>query len=107
MTLANLRFYIEELFFFTIKEMRAVIFPALFLMLIFASHYVSFGNLYRYDFLFVAAVLIQILMIFFKLETIDEAKTIVLFHIIGLVLEVYKTNPAIGSWSYPEPGFFK
>ena len=46
-------------------------------------------------------------MLLFKLETVDEAKTIVLFHLIGLVLEIYKTNPAIGSWTYPEPGYLK
>ncbi len=41
------------------------------------------------------------------METKDEVKVIFLFHIIGLVLELYKTNPAIGSWSYPEAGFLK
>jgi uncharacterized membrane protein YoaT (DUF817 family) len=24
-----------------------------------------------------------------------------------MLLEIYKTNPAIGSWSYPEPGYLK
>ena len=45
-------------------------------------------------------------MILTKLETIDEAKTILLFHIIGVALELYKTNPHIGSWTYPDLGFF-
>ena len=61
----------------------------------------------RYDFLFLAAIGIQIILYVTKLETKDEVKVIFLFHIIGLVLELYKTNPAIGSWSYPEAGFFK
>ena len=30
-----------------------------------------------------------------------------LFHAIGLILELYKTHPSVGSWSYPEPGFLK
>ena len=99
-------FYARELLMFGIQEARAALFPALFLFLLFISHYISFG-LSRYDFLFAAAVAIQIIMVLFKLETLDEAKTIVLFHIIGLILEIYKTSPAIGSWSYPEPGFLK
>jgi uncharacterized membrane protein YoaT (DUF817 family) len=41
------------------------------------------------------------------IETKDEVKMIFLFHITGLVLELFKTNPAIGSWSYPEPAFFR
>ncbi len=97
----------KDLIAFTLKEARAALFPGIFLFLIFASSHISIPGLYRYDFLFIAAVAIQILLLLFKLETIDEAKTIVLFHIIGLVLEIYKTHPAIGSWSYPEPGYLK
>ncbi|MDB5188077.1 MAG: hypothetical protein JWO50_597 [Candidatus Kaiserbacteria bacterium] len=103
----DLKFLIEELFFFTLKELRAVLFPGLFLLLLLISNYVLVGNIYRYDFLFVGAVLIQVVLLVLKLETVDEAKTIFLFHIVGLCLEIYKTNPAIGSWSYPEPGYLK
>jgi uncharacterized membrane protein YoaT (DUF817 family) len=98
--------YIEALFFF-LKELRAVLFPGILIFLIFISNYINIPGLYRYDFLFLGAVLAQILLIIFKLETKDEAKTIFLFHIVGLVLELYKTNPSIGSWSYPEPGYLK
>lgn len=100
-------FFLKELFYFTIKELRAVIFPAAFLFLLFASTYIPLGPLSRYDFLFIAAIAIQGLLLFFNLETKDEAKTIFLFHIIGLCLELYKTHPAIGSWTYPEPGILK
>lgn len=97
----------KDLVIFTLKQARAALFAGTFLFLIFASSYIAIPGLHRYDFLFIAAVLIQILMLVFKLETIDEAKTILLFHLIGLVLEIYKTHPAIGSWSYPEPGYLK
>lgn len=99
--------FLKDFLAFTAKEARAALFAGLFLALIFLSSHVAIPGLYRYDFLFLAAILIQILMLIFKLETPDEAKTIVLFHIVGLVLEIYKTNPAIGSWSYPEPGYLK
>jgi uncharacterized membrane protein YoaT (DUF817 family) len=100
-------FYVAELWFFFLKQLRSVIFAAAFLGLLFISNYIDIPFMHRYDFLFIAAIAIQILLIAFKLETKDEAKTIFLFHIIGLVLELFKTHPSVGSWSYPEPGFFK
>lgn len=99
--------YFKDFIAFVIKEARAALFAGIFLVLIFASNYIHIPGLFRYDFLFLAAVLVQVLMIIFKLETIDEAKTILLFHVLGLVLEIYKTSPMVGSWSYPEPGLLK
>lgn len=92
---------------FVKKEARASLFAGSFLLLIFLSKYIQIPGLYRYDFLFLSAVLIQVLMLIFKLETKDEAKTIVLFHVVGLILEIYKTHPSVGSWTYPEDGYFK
>ena len=99
--------YLKDFLVFGVKQARAALFAGLFLVLIFASSHFSIPGLYRYDFLFIAAVAIQIGMLALKLETVDEAKTILLFHVIGLALEIYKTSPAIGSWSYPEPGYLK
>ncbi len=98
---------LHDFLIFALKQARAALFAGVFLFLIFASKYIAIPGLYRYDFLFLAAVAIQLLMLLFKLETVDEAKTIVLFHLIGLILEIYKTSPAIGSWTYPEPGYLK
>ncbi len=99
--------WIWEFFVFGIKEARASIFAGSFFVLLFLSNYLPLYGLARYDFLFIATVLIQVFMYFAKLETRDEVKAIFLFHVIGLVLELYKTHPAIGSWSYPEDAFFK
>lgn len=98
---------VREFFIFGLKQARAAIFAGLFFVLLFISNYIPLGPIPRYDFLFLAAVLIQAILYFSKLETKDELKVIFLFHIIGLVLELYKTNPAIGSWSYPEVGYLK
>jgi uncharacterized membrane protein YoaT (DUF817 family) len=54
----------------------------------------------RYDFLVVGAVLIQIAMLGLKLESWAEARVILLFHIAGTIMELFKT--AHGSWIYPE-----
>jgi uncharacterized membrane protein YoaT (DUF817 family) len=98
--------FATDFLIFGIKEARACIFAGSFFVLLFLSHYITFG-LYRYDFLFVAAVLLQVILLATKIETWDEFKTIILFHVLGFTLEVFKTNPAIGSWFYPEAGFFK
>ena len=92
---------------FGIKQAQAAIFAGSFFVLLFISNHIPLFGLARYDFLFVAAVVIQAVLYFAKLETKDEVKIIFLFHIIGLVLELYKTSPGIGSWSYPEHGIFK
>ena len=76
------------------------------LALIVATHvfYPQHAWLERYDVLFLAAVAIQILMLATKLETIDEAKVICAFHVVGTVMELHKT--AIGSWIYPGASLF-
>jgi uncharacterized membrane protein YoaT (DUF817 family) len=46
----------------------------------------------------------QAILLVFKLETWSEFKVIMLFHIVGTVMEVFKTNA--GSWIYPESSVF-
>jgi len=99
--------HLYELFIFGIKEARACVFAGSFFILLFASNHIPLFGLPRYDFLLLAAVAIQIVLYYTGIETWDEVKVIFLFHIIGLCLEAYKTNPAIGSWSYPEFAYLK
>ena len=54
----------------------------------------------RYDFLVVGAVLIQALMLGLTLESWAEARVLLLFHVAGTIMELFKT--AHGSWVYPE-----
>jgi uncharacterized membrane protein YoaT (DUF817 family) len=96
-----------EFLIFGLKQARACVFAGSFFLLLFLSNHIPLFGFERYDFLFIAALAIQAVLYFTGIETKDEVKTIFLFHIIGFMLEVFKTNPAIGSWSYPEPGFFK
>ncbi len=91
---------------FGIKQVRACVFAGSFFVLLFLSHHVTFG-LHRYDFLFLSAVALQVVLLVTRVETFDEFKTIVVFHLLGFVLEAFKTHPSIGSWHYPEPGIFK
>ena len=50
----------------------------------------------------IAAVLIQVLMVVFKLETLRELRVVILFHIVGTGMELFKT--AVGSWAYEDGG---
>ncbi|TFE03840.1 DUF817 domain-containing protein [Jeotgalibacillus salarius] len=59
----------------------------------------------RYDWLLFLCLLMQVLMVRFGVESLDELKVITVFHLIGLVMEIFKVN--MGSWSYPEEAFFK
>src|SRR5690554_3355558 len=59
----------------------------------------------RYDFLLLACLAMQALMLATGLESWDELKVITLFHLLGLGLELFKVHA--GSWSYPEAALFK
>ena len=59
----------------------------------------------RYDFLFLAALTLQVCLLGFGLETFEEAKVIAAYHVVGTVMEIFKTS--VGSWIYPEDCFFR
>lgn len=98
---------IYEFILFGIKEVRACVFVGSFFALLFLSNHISLFGLARYDFLFISAVALQIILFVTKIETWDEIKVIFLFHVIGTALELFKTHPEVVSWSYPEEAFFK
>lgn len=92
---------------FGFKMAWACLFGAIMCALLIASHlfYPRDAALPRYDFLVLASLVVQALMLAFKLETWEEAKVIFLFHVVGTVMEVFKT--AVGSWIYPEPSYLR
>lgn len=67
----------------------------------------AFWGLYRYDYLLFYALIIQLILLLAKMESINEAKVIALFHVLGMLMEIFKTHPAIGAWIYPQPAVFK
>lgn len=104
--LKNFSPFLHEFLLFGIKQSWACLFGSLLLLAILASSYSEWTVIHRYDFLFLYALAIQGLLIVFKLESPAEAKAIFLFHIVGTVMEIFKTSSAIGSWSYPEASIF-
>ena len=53
----------------------------------------------RYDALLAFALLLQVLFLAFGLESLAEARVILLFHLTGTAMELFKVQA--GSWSYP------
>ena len=99
--------FVYEFVRFGIKQAWACLFGGVLVALIIATSlwYPKGAPLGRYDFLFLAAVVIQIAMLAWRLETVDEAKVIALFHVVGTIMEIFKT--AVGSWIYPDTAIFR
>jgi uncharacterized membrane protein YoaT (DUF817 family) len=96
-----------EFLVFGLKQAWACLFGGAMLALIIATKFLWPEGLVlsRYDFLFLAALAIQLGMLAAKLETPAEAKVILIFHIVGTAMEIFKTSA--GSWIYPEESFFR
>lgn len=98
-----------EFLLFGLKQAWACLFGGLLLFFVLLTHYwYPFQHLiYRYDFLFLIAILIQVFLLLCKLETLKEARVIIIFHLVATGMEIFKTSSLIGSWHYPEPAVFK
>jgi len=91
---------------FGVKQAWAALFGVFMLVALVVTAYVKLPFLARYDWLFIFAIAIQLFMLFAKLEKPREVITIVLFHLVGLGMELFKTSDQIASWSYPGYAFF-
>lgn len=95
---------------FLTKAVSAALFGIL-LLIAFAltapmsSH--EYYGFFRYDYLLFYALVIQICLLYLKLESLEEAKVIALFHIMAMGMEIFLTHPAIASWHYPQPAILK
>jgi uncharacterized membrane protein YoaT (DUF817 family) len=99
--------FLFEFVSFGVKQAWACLFGGLMLALLLGSFlfYPAGAPLPRYDLLTLAALGIQAAMLAARLETWDEARVIFVFHVVGTVMEIFKT--AVGSWIYPEPAYLR
>jgi uncharacterized membrane protein YoaT (DUF817 family) len=107
--------YAFEFLMFGLKQGWACLFGGLMLALLMGTHWLwpvvwppegAVGApVARYDVLVVAAVLIQAGMLALRLESWEEARVIFVFHVVGTIMELFKT--AHGSWIYPEPSLLR
>ncbi len=94
--------FFHEFVCFGLKQASACLFGGIMvaLLLLTFAFYPADAWLARYDFLVLAGLGIQLALLALGLETREEARVILLFHLVGTAMEVFKT--AMGSWAYPE-----
>lgn len=98
---------LSEFILFGLKQAWACLFGGLMLGLIILTKLVWQPDwpLHRYDALFLMALAIQITFLALKMETLEEAKVILIYHLVGTAMEVFKVH--MGSWTYPEDALFR
>lgn len=102
-----MKLFIYEFWLFGLKQAYACIFGGYLLaIMIITQYWYPFESVHRYDFIFVSAIIFQLLLLLTRLETIKEFLVIVVFHLVATVMELFKTSDAIGSWHYPENHVF-
>jgi uncharacterized membrane protein YoaT (DUF817 family) len=99
--------FLFEFVSFGVKQAWSCLFGGLMLALLLATflYYPVDASLTRYDFLTLAALAIQAAMLATKLETWEEARVILVFHVVGTIMEIFKTQ--MGSWIYPEESLLR
>jgi uncharacterized membrane protein YoaT (DUF817 family) len=104
---SRLNGFLWEFFLFGFKQGWACLFGGIILGLVLLTKWFWPPHpwLARYDFLFLSALTVQALLLILRMETVREAKVILIFHIVGTLMELFKTD--VGSWTYPEHSFFR
>lgn len=104
---SRLNGWLFEFLWFGLKQGWACLFGGLMLVLIVGTYLLwpDGAPLQRYDAIFLGAVAIQAGMLLLRLESPEEARVILIFHVAGTVMELFKT--AAGSWVYPEDSLFR
>jgi uncharacterized membrane protein YoaT (DUF817 family) len=99
--------WLYEFFRFGVKQGWACLFGGIAVALMIGTYrfYPAQALLARYDLLLVAMIAVQVTLLAGGLETLDEVKVILIYHLVGTVMEIFKTS--VGSWIYPEPNLFR
>jgi len=97
--------FLMQLCAFGWQQAVSCLFPGLLFLTFALTKYVSVPGLYRYDLILIVCLATQAGMYWTGLETKDELKVIVVFHLAGLGLELFKTH--LHSWAYPEAAWTK
>ncbi|TLP57493.1 DUF817 domain-containing protein [Parasedimentitalea maritima] len=106
-TRSKLSYLLSELVMFTLKQGWAALFGTLLLggMILSSQIWQPDWPLARYDALLIYAISLQALFLATGMESWREARVILLFHITGTAMEIFKVYA--GSWGYPGGGVMK
>ncbi len=96
-----MRNFLIELWHFFIANLRSSYFGIFLLSIFLLTEIITVPLISRYDFIFLTAVGFQICALLFRFEKLKEFAVIIIFHLLATGMELFKTNPAIGSWTYP------
>jgi uncharacterized membrane protein YoaT (DUF817 family) len=104
--LARMPWWLSEFILFGLKQAWACLFAGIMLGLMITTKFAWQPDwwLHRYDFLFLTALVVQVLFLSLKMESWEEARVIFIYHVTGTVMEIFKVH--MGSWAYPEPSIF-
>ncbi len=106
-TLWRLETGVEDLLWFGLREAIACTFPVVFFAILGVTQVLDVPGIARYDVILLASVALQIGLVASGFESWSDVRVALRFHLAGLLLELFKTQPSVGSWSYPEPGIAK
>ncbi|MBD7918217.1 DUF817 domain-containing protein [Cellulomonas sp. Sa3CUA2] len=103
----SVRAGLVELAVFVLKQGWACLFGGLLLVVLLVARfwYPDDASLARNDALTLAALALQVVMLVTRLETLREMRVVLLFHVVGTVMELFKTD--VGSWSYAAEGVLR
>lgn len=98
---------LHEFLLFGLKQAWACLFGGTMLALLVCTRilYPQDAPIARYDVLVVMALVVQALLLITGLEKPREALVILIFHMVGTAMELFKT--AKGSWVYPEASLLR
>jgi uncharacterized membrane protein YoaT (DUF817 family) len=96
-----------ELVVFVLKQGWAAVFGGAMLLAIALAHvaYPDTAPLARNDALTLVALALQVTMLALRLETLRELRVVLVFHVVGTGMELFKTDA--GSWSYATDGVLR
>lgn len=92
---------------FTLKQASACVFGICLLIAMIGTRMIwqDDWGFARYDCLLLIAIALQILFLKTGIESMEEARVILLFHITGTAMEIFKVHA--GSWAYPDPSVIR
>jgi uncharacterized membrane protein YoaT (DUF817 family) len=90
---------------FGFKEALCCIFTVSIFVILAVTQVIHIPGVHRYDLILLSCLAVQVSMYLSKLETFDEIKVISVFHVFGLLLEIFKVHH--GCWAYPEQAYSK
>ena len=103
----SLRGFLQLLWHFSVKQASACVFGICLLAAMIGTRMIWQDDwaVARYDALLFIALALQVLFLMTGIESWDEARVILLFHLTGTAMEIFKVHA--GSWSYPDPSVFR